>query len=116
MFGAFRIGPQALKVVKFAVFVVKYMYYDIYIVHQCPLVALFHMIRALITFFLHTFFYVIGYGLNLYVRPCLAQYEKISYSLVNFLQVQRHDLVAFFLLYGAYYCFKKFAVLCLAGC
>ena len=112
MFYAAGISPEAFQVIKLPVFFVKDMDYEVYIVHQGPLIALFGMVGALTAGVPYLLFNMVGYGLDLNVGLGFAQDKEIGNGFINPAQIQRHDGCAFLFMDGIHHSFKELAVSC----
>lgn len=116
MFGFLGIFPEAFKVIELSMFMLKYMYYNINIVNQCPLLTMFYMVRFFAAFSFNHFNYRISYCLYLYFGFSFTKNKKIRYCFVYLSQIQRYNFFTFLFLYGIYNSLEKFTVSCKACC
>jgi len=94
------VGPKAFQVIEFPVFPIEYMYHDIDIIHQGPLLPLLDMIGPFVAFFHYLLGDMVRNRPDLHMRLSLAQDKKIGYRLVDLLQIKRDYSFPLLLLYG----------------
>ena len=100
MFFNLSVAPHFFELIKLPGFRLHHMHNDIHIINQYPMhtTVAFMAVRNFIKGFFDMGFNEVGNSANLDGTGCLADNEKICYSLWNFSQIKRYYVFSFFLL------------------
>lgn len=87
MLCALCICPKAFEIVKFAVLADKYVYNDVDVIYERPLVPAFGMVYTLITLFFDFCLYVVCNRFDLHGGLHFAKHKEICYSFIDLAEV-----------------------------